>query len=149
MLTRITPRFAIAFLLAAVLFTPVVKKLEAQNESPQKDRLVAHEWGTFTSVSTADGAAQYWYPLIGPSELPSFVYRSAEASRGQCVKCDLALVRMETPVIYFYSDRNINASVKVGFPQGRITEWYPQARVAGQSISWGGFVVQPRAKENF
>jgi len=148
MFTRITQRFAIAILLA-VLLTPVALKLAAQDQSPRPDRFVAHEWGTFTSVSTADGAAQYWHPLNGPSELPSFIYRCAEASCGQCVKCDLALVRMETPVIYFYSDRDINASVNVGFPQGRITEWYPQARVAGQSVSWDGFVAQPRAKENF
>jgi hypothetical protein len=149
MFTRITPRFAIAFLLAAVLFTLGVKKFEARNVSPQQDRFIAHEWGTFTSVSAADGEAQYWYPLTGPSELPSFVYRSEEARRGQCVKCNLALVRMETPVIYFYSDRDLNVSVKVGFPKGRITEWYPQARVADQGISWGGLAVRPRAKENF
>ena len=145
---RITLRFAIAFLLAISL-TPEMTKIEAQDQSPQKDRFVAHEWGTFTSVSTADGAAQYWNPLSGPTELPSFVYRSAEAARGQCVKCDLALVRMETPVVYFYSDREVSASVKVDFPRGRITEWYPQARAAKESINWGGFIVEPRAKEKF
>jgi hypothetical protein len=148
MSTRITLRFAIAFLLAVSL-TPAVTKIEAQDQSLQKNRFVAHEWGTFTSVSTADGAAQYWNPLSGPTELPSFVYRSAEASRGQCIKCDLALVRMETPVVYFYSDRDLNVSVKVDFPRGRITEWYPQARTTKESINWGGFIVEPRAKERF
>ncbi len=148
MSTRITLRFAIAFLLA-ILLTPAVTKIEAQDQSLQKDRFVAHEWGTFTSVSTADGAAQYWNPLSGPTELPSFVYRSSEAARGQCIKCDLALVRMETPVVYFYSDREVSASVKVDFPRGRITEWYPQARTTKESINWGGFIVEPRAKERF
>jgi hypothetical protein len=148
MSTRITLRFAIAFLLAISL-TPAVTKIEAQDQSLQKNRFVAHEWGTFTSVSTADGAAQYWNPLSGPTELPSFVYRSAEAARGQCIKCDLALVRMETPVVYFYSDRDLNVSVKVDFPRGRITEWYPQARTTKESINWGGFIVEPRAKERF
>jgi hypothetical protein len=33
---------------------------------------------------------------------------------------------METPVIYFYSPREITASVKVQFPHGVITEWYPK-----------------------
>jgi hypothetical protein len=149
MSTRITLRFAIAFLLAISL-TPAVTKIEAQDQSPQKDRFVAHEWGTFTTVSTADGAAQLWNPLSGPSELPSFVYRSSEA--GQCFKGSkraLALVRMETPVLYFYSDRDVGASVKVDFPRGCITEWYPQARVANQSVNWGGFIVEPRTKENF
>jgi len=148
MFTRVTLRFAIAFLIA-ISFTPVVTKLDAQDQSQRQDRFVAHEWGTFTSVSTADGKAQQWNPLNGPSELPSFVYRCAKPSCGECVKCDWTLVRMETPVIYFYSGRDTKASVKVGFPQGRITEWYPQARVTGQVISWGGFGVQSSAKGDF
>src|SRR5207248_2087186 len=36
-------------------------------------------------------------------------------------------VRMETPVMYFYSPRELDAHVKVAFPQGLITEWYPRA----------------------
>ncbi len=147
MFTRITSRFAIAILLA-VLFTPAVTKLEAQDQSPRKDRFVAHEWGTFTSVSTADGKAQLWDPLSGPSELPRFVYRSLDAR--QCFKSGtLALVRMETPVIYFYADRKTPASVKVNFPNGCITEWYPLANATRQTINWNAFVAQPGAKEEF
>jgi hypothetical protein len=56
---------------------------------------------------------------------------------------------METPVLYFYSDRDVSASVRVDFPKGCITEWYPQARAERQNIDWGGFVAQPGAKENF
>jgi hypothetical protein len=148
MFTRITLRFAIAFLLGAVLFIPLAPKLEAQDQSSRQDRFVAHEWGTFTSVSTANGNPQLWNPLGGPSELPSFVYRSHEASR--CFKSGmLAMVRMETPVIYFYSDRDVRASVKVDFPRGCITEWYPLARTEMRTIDWNGFVAQPGAKENF
>jgi hypothetical protein len=150
MFTRITLRFAIAVLLA-VLFTPVALKLEAQDQSPQPNRFVAHEWGTFTSVSTADGKAQLWNPFSGPSELPSFVYKNS----GRCSKAfrdTLALVRMETPVIYFYSDRDVRASVKVDFPGGCFSEWYPLARTEMlpiKTIEWNGFVAQPGAKENF
>ncbi|MGH9934637.1 MAG: hypothetical protein ACREAM_00225, partial [Blastocatellia bacterium] len=150
MFTRITLRFAIAFLLA-ILLAPAVTKLEAQNQSPRQDRFAVHEWGTFTSVSTADGGAQLWNPLSGPSELPSFVYGSS----GRCSKAfrdTLALVRMETPVIYFYSDREVRASVRVDFPKGCITEWYPLAHAADQTIktiNWNGFIAQPSAKENF
>jgi hypothetical protein len=36
-------------------------------------------------------------------------------------------VRMETPVMYFYSSHELEARVKVAFPHGLITEWYPQA----------------------
>lgn len=30
---------------------------------------------------------------------------------------------METPVIYFYTDKDTRVSVKVDFPKGWITEW--------------------------
>ena len=36
-------------------------------------------------------------------------------------------VRMETPVLYFYSARKTTVSVAVDFPKGLITEWYPHA----------------------
>jgi hypothetical protein len=35
-------------------------------------------------------------------------------------------MRMETPVIYFYAPREIAVNVRVRFPQGVITEWFPQ-----------------------
>jgi hypothetical protein len=149
MIRHITLRFAIAVLLAISCAT-LSPKLVAQNQSPRQDRFVAHEWGTFTSVSTADGKPQLWSPLSGPSELPSFVYRFPQP--GPCYKVGrgvLALVRMETPVLYFYSDRDVRASVKVDFPKGCITEWYPLARAGLQTIEWNGFVAQPGAKENF
>src|SRR2546423_10641655 len=46
--------------------------------------------------------------------------------------------RMETPVIYFYSDTERAVDVTVKFPQGLVTEWFPQVREIGPS--W----VQPR-----
>jgi hypothetical protein len=147
MFTSITLRFAIAVLFA-ILFAPLSPKLEAQNQSPRQDHVVVHEWGTFTSVSTADGRQQWWNPLSGPSKLPSFVYQSPGTN--QCSKLgSLALVRMETPVIYFYSDREVHASVKVDFPNGCITEWYPLAHAERRTINWNGFVAQPGAKETF
>jgi hypothetical protein len=56
---------------------------------------------------------------------------------------------METPVIYFYSDRDVRASVKVDFPRGCFSEWYPLASTNRQTIDWNGFVAQPGATENF
>src|SRR5262249_43661092 len=41
--------------------------------------------------------------------------------------------RMETPVIYFYTDQERAVDVTVRFPQGLITEWYPQAQDVGPS----------------
>src|SRR5437667_4086504 len=40
---------------------------------------------------------------------------------------------METPVIYFYSGQERSVDVSVNFPQGLITEWFPQARDVGPS----------------
>jgi len=106
--------------------------------------LVVHEWGTFTSIAGEDGTAVDWRPLAGESDLPSFVYNIADLQNGAGVrvrwhgKQDItARVRMETPVVYFYSDREMTVSVKVGFPKGRITEWYPRADSVRDGIDWG------------
>jgi hypothetical protein len=101
--------------------------------SPVSGDYVAHEWGTFTSVQGADGIQLEWNPLI-VSDLPKFVYDRnrphAGVKAGQAlppVKLGFTtLQRMETPVIYFYSDREQTVDVTVNFPQGVVTEWYPQ-----------------------
>src|SRR5262245_31451838 len=95
------------------------------------ENFVAHEWGTFTSVQGADGVQREWNPLT-VTELPSFVYNLSKPS-GNPRRLSTAfsaktafrtLQRMETPVIYFYSDRELSVDVTVRFPQGIITEWY-------------------------
>ena len=64
--------------------------------------IVAHEWGTFTSVAGPDGDAVTWTPLGGtPQDLPCFVERYAT-----CVKCESGgTVRMETPVDLLLCER--------------------------------------------
>ena len=86
--------------------------------------LTAHEWGTFTSIAGSDGHAVEWLPLTGSTDLPSFVEHFAGVSfKGGL----LGTVRMETPVLYFYTNRETTVSVHVSFAKGLITEWYPQA----------------------
>lgn len=151
MFKRINSKLSIAVLLTAVAFTSAATIYDVKDQ-PSPNKLVVHEWGTFTSVSNADGQRQTWSPLTGPSDLPSFVYKSkrqTEFVKGNCVKCGWAYVRMETPVLYFYTDREMPVSVKVGFPQGSITEWYPQARQTGSSINWSDFNVRPGVQLNF
>lgn len=118
----------------------------------QPDTLVAHEWGTFTSVADEAGNPVAWAPWLGPSDLPCFVERMA----GKNWKAILSgLVRMETPVLYFYSTRPVTLSVHVDFPQGWITEWYPKATVtAGDQfndgkIAWNSVEVLPGADLEF
>src|SRR5437870_1985424 len=82
-----------------------------------RDEFVAHEWGTFTSVQGADGVQIQWNPIIR-TDLPDFVY---EQGRSGFPASQLlfvgkgyspSLMRMETPVIYFYSDTERTVDVK-------------------------------------
>ena len=162
MMRRITPRIVAGCLTVFALAALVGAELLAQNGPAKrvgtnlaaaKDKLVVHEWGTFTSVAGRDGVALEWRPLNGPSDLPRFVHSIEEGEgglRNQKGKGDLrASVRMETPVLYFYAPAEMNVSVKVDFPKGKITEWYPQARAVSRGIDWGKLKVMPGAALTF
>ncbi len=114
--------------------------------------LVVHEWGTFTSVSGSDGEPMIWNPFSGPTDLPSFVYspdrRRAEPSLSKLEY--RTTIRMETPVLYFYAKEEMDVMVKVAFPKGAITEWYPKARtLKEQGIDWDWIRVRPGAPDEF
>ncbi|HTF37610.1 MAG TPA: hypothetical protein VK651_04815 [Blastocatellia bacterium] len=168
--SRIALHVSIAVLLLAMIETgPVARRAAATDGKTTKadNRLIVHEWGTFTSIAGKDGVAVDWRPLNGSSDLPGFVYDTSGLATGtglrsgqRCIKCNMeALVRMETPVIYFYADRETTVSVRVEFSQGKITEWYPQARLVyvpapddarnPSSIDWGRITVMPGAEETF
>lgn len=100
--------------------------------------LVAHEWGTFTSVQGSDGVV-----LDGlqheETDLPSFVYdlRDRAGITGVSPK-------METPVIYFYAPDERRVRAEVRFPRGTITQWYPAAhRVNHQGATSNGVMSKP------
>jgi hypothetical protein len=146
---------------------------EVRGQSRQVDPdLTAHEWGTFTSVAGNDGKAVEWLPLFGswPSypvartanDLPAFIEHFGYGGFKVGLR---GTVRMETPVIYFYSPRNVDLSVHVSFARGLITEWYPHAsRVspawnpssaslnknsADGSIFWDAVHVEPGLAPDF
>ncbi len=106
-------------------FVPVVLVASAFGAEigPVQPPVTVHEWGTFTSVAGRDGQAVSWAPLAATSDLPCFVHQLGKG----IVKFSPGLVRMETPVVYFYSPAPTKASVHVDFPEGWITEWYPKA----------------------
>jgi hypothetical protein len=112
----------------------------------QSSGLTVHEWGTFTSVAGEDGSAIEWNVLGCKSDLPRFVndygYRGFKLSLRDTV-------RMETPVMYFYSPRELEAYVKVSFPRGLITEWYPQAEYKASAMEWRNIKVQPDTSPAF
>jgi hypothetical protein len=120
------------FHLVTALWLTTLGGFAADNRSD----LIVHEWGTFTSVQGGDGVLLPWQPFITP-DLPKFVYEwqrpgFGHQSPGRLLKGGIrSLQRMETPVIYFYSDRELTADVTVNFPAGFITEWYPQAQQIG------------------
>ncbi len=130
----------LAGIIATLVATHFSHAASPDAPAPATHGLVVHEWGTFTSVQGADGVLMSWRPLE-TAGLPKFVYDwshpgynrvSAQMAFG---KGGLAtLQRMETPVIYFYSDEEITANVSVKFPKGFITEWYPQARQIGPAV---------------
>src|SRR5215831_15156742 len=76
-------------------------------------RLIAHEWGTMTEVMGEEGEAITWQPLLPPSDLPGFVYGMGGSIGGGFKRFCAGTVRMETPVVYLYSDVETDASVKV------------------------------------
>jgi hypothetical protein len=153
-----TARLRLSFhsLIVLTLIALLSSQTVSQNQDETRaafyptNRLIVHEWGTFTSIADRDGAGVEWRALGGASDLPSFVYAASAASpgkglrHGRSLKSDAqARVRMETPVLYFYADQEIDVSVKVDFPQGKITEWYPQARTVSGGIDWGRIKVMP------
>lgn len=121
----------------------------------------AHEWGTFTSVQGADGVQLEWNPLVA-SDLPPFVHNVNKNALNPRVRAlplylgktaVLARQRMETPVIYFYSDRERTVDVTVQFPQGHVTEWYPQLnpdsfKTPGRitKLVWDRVTILPRTQ---
>jgi hypothetical protein len=89
--------------------------------------LTVHEWGTFTAIAGKNGHAVEWQPLPSPGtkDLPGFVEHFSTANFKLGLR---GTIRMETPVMYFYSPQEVKVSVKVAFDKGIITEWYPHAR---------------------
>lgn len=112
-----------------------------------KTPLVVHEWGTFTSMVGSDGIG-----LEGlhheEESLPDFVYHfGGKARNGRAVHPHAYLGRklgvplfqvtqkMETPVIYFYTDEPVKVELRVDFRNGLMSQWYPAADQVGPKPS--------------
>jgi len=173
MLTRIGT-LVVSLVASAAGAAVLIGARSAASRSARSDGLVVHEWGTFTSVAGADGQAVQWTPLSAPSDLPCFVTMldpdSPKGDLGGVFLLDTTshptlanvrgTVRMETPVMYFYSPTETEADVRVTFPHGLITEWYPAATVpfaapgtdmanATGAIEWSHVRVRPGGATTF
>lgn len=86
---------------------------------------VVHEWGTDTVVVGSDGSLQRGLHHE-EEDLPSFVYDRIKAGAllGGTFSPSV-MIKMETPVTYFYSDLPRTVRAAVSFPKGVLTQWYP------------------------
>ena len=123
--------------------------------------LTVHEWGTFTAIAGKDGQAIEWTPLSG-TDLPQFVEHISDVNFKLGLR---GTIRMETPVMYFYSPHDVTVSARVAFFKGLITEWYPHADhvqpggvmrntslkqlPADGSIAWNEVAVSPNLAGEF
>jgi len=107
----------------------------------EANKFIVHEWGTFTSFAGSDGVSLEFRPLT-TSDLPEFVFDRLKQAKLFNQRFDAgdrsidttkstvrSLQRMETPVTYFYTDRERTVDVTVGFPKGLLTEFYPPVRM--------------------
>jgi len=105
-----------------------------QAPTPSAQDLVVHEWGTFSTFSGSDGKNLKFYPY--DNDLPDFIHgyegrRSKSGLQG-------GTISLETPVLYFYSERPTTVSAQVEFPKGTISEWYPHAARTDKKLIWKG-----------
>jgi hypothetical protein len=146
----------------AMLFALTLSLRRASAKQLDGNDLTAHEWGTFTSISGPDGRPMDWLTLSGSTNLPAFVehFRDVKFKGGL-----RGTVRMETPVLYFYSARETTVSVDVSLSRGLITEWYPHADSvnptlttrdfslynlkSAAAISWNAVHIDPHAASDF
>ena len=114
------------------------------------ERLVIHEWGTFTSLQDEQGKAISGinsddepvpafvhriasFLLLGPKPEIPILYQGAPRCHPDVT------MRLETPVVYFYPGRNsklpLTLDVEVGFPAGWLSEYYPDAVVEAPGVT--------------
>jgi hypothetical protein len=142
-------RLAVWCLIVLSLLAVAATAVTSTIASGHRNGLVVHEWGTFTSVIGREGQYLIWRPLSFESDLPSFIYSidKGKSWKGLQYQTKSGLpvrVRMETPVLYFYAKEEMTASVKIDFPGGKVTEWYPQARASGRGgIDWDDLKIRP------
>ncbi len=107
------------------------------------ERLVVHEWGTFTSLQTAHGQTLGGINTDDES-LPEFVTTlgrdliGVAGFKGVSYSHPDVTMRLETPVIYFHPQVNqrlpMTLDVDVEFKGGWLTQFYPNAVATAPGI---------------
>ncbi len=137
--------------LTSAPFTRAAPNDKAEEATSSPAALEVHEWGTFTVLQGSDGNIIEWYQAPAKLvDLPPFVRRSnivmgkSGTSFGR-----LDTVRMETPVLYFYPEKEMDVTVSASFPNGRITEIFPPAAkpILNDETVWHGTLLPPDSPE--
>jgi hypothetical protein len=132
-------RFSVAF----AVVVSVVSAAGAGDPRPAADRnsLVIHEWGTFTCLQDETGRA---IPGVNTDDerVPNFVHRLSDLIQNPQRLAPIyfkgvprshrqVIMRLETPVVYFYPPANhdgpLTLDFEVGFRGGWLSEFYPDA----------------------
>lgn len=112
--------------------------------SPASEKLVVHEWGTFTSLQDENGQALGGIN-VDDEPVPQFVHqwmpayvvgaangRAVPLAKGLDAKHPYVTLRLETPVLYFHPPKSqtapINLDVNVQFKGGWLSQYYPMAQ---------------------
>ena len=118
------------------------------------EKLVVHEWGTFTSLQDENGR-QLGGINVDDEPVPSFVYGDKGeflsqlhpqfsiapqvVSKGAPQRNPLVTMRLETPVMYFYLPKSQQSplvlNVNVDFHGGWLTQFYPFANADAPGYS--------------
>jgi hypothetical protein len=136
----------------------LVSALSATASAESSDKLVVHEWGTFTSLQNERGE-QLAGINIDDEPVPKFVHnlnplvlQSSYAlrevfSKGAPQRHPYVTVRLETPVIYFYPPAGqrgpMKVDVDVSFRGGWLTEFYPNAVAVAPGLKENSFEFGP------
>lgn len=142
--------------LAASFFSFVVLAIAAAplraEQAKASDHLIVHEWGTFTALQdelgrTIRGINTDDEPLPdfvhndngmllqNPSDLPPVQFKGISRVHPDVI------VRLETPVIYFYPPKDkpdLRADVQVQFKGGWLTQYYPDAEAKNPNLRNAG-----------
>lgn len=111
----------------------------------QSNKLVVHEWGTFTSLQDDNGRA---LPGINADDepLPGFVASipinyevTSKFSKAVPRLHPQVTMRLETPVVYFYPPADAKLPMTVTFSAkfngGLLTQFFPKAQVSEMSLT--------------
>jgi hypothetical protein len=146
-----------------IAFAGVLVAAALGNAAMAAEKLVVHEWGTFTSLADETGK-QLGGINVDDEPLPSFVHdlnpyvlgnqhwpRAVLRMKAAPERHPYVTLRLETPVVYFYPPKTANAPMSVDFDVqfrgGWLTQFFPQAKPDAPGLEQGKFNFGPITRD--